>query len=410
MDISGTYRFESCDNKLGELKALFMNSISEEDLANLASPDNEARVVVTDREGGYEAEVTYSRAPHFNTRFSITFGEESDLPAPFPGTNVSTRKGNVVTEIVKHADVTYTYTTTYSSFGATNRVVSSNDGYIASSFWKRVNAPILGYYVLESHENADKMFEVDSGLSKPVVDEMLSFLAFRVTENNGVYTMTDYMGNGSEKNTVYELGKEFENEDAELGYSGTNLVTAVSPSEILFTYKDKKSGKTAVWRGVAGEKKFVWTVEKPLNGVACKMVYRRCGDIFGTWRTLCSTNYDTLLRGMGMDAKTATDAANEKCTTKVTPKPKGYWEVCTDSKIFKMDPTLYKSGEEQTVVCGEYTFSDVATQTQDGLIGAYKMGDKVVTYTIVVGNQFMTLEEEVDGRPDTRATVIYVRQ
>jgi len=409
MALSGTYRFFSCDNREGELRVMFHNSLSKEDEALLMSPKNLSRLVLCENADGYTGEVSHSLKPEFNAKFDVKYGVEQDVPAPFKGKSMAHRDGLVLKETITYDNHVVSYTTTFSSFGATTKITSSRDGYIATSLWERVDAPLCGFYILESQENAVQMFEKDTGLSKETVEEMLSYLAFRLSEDNGVYTLTDFMGNGGEKCIVFKNGQEIDIVDKELNYNGTQIVTINAPNEIVICFKEKDSTKSAVWKGVVSDDQFVWTVEKGLNGVACSLTYRRYGDFGGKWRMLTSSNYDNMLRQMGVPEDMIKDALNERATSTMTHKAKGVWEFKSDSKVMKMEDMVFKFGEEWTYSCGGKVITEIAHLTKDGYTGCYKMGDKTATYKGKFGKQFMTLEQEIVGRPDTRSYMILAR-
>ena len=66
----------------------------------------------------------------------------------------------------------------------------------------------------------------------------MSSVAARITETNGLYTITDYLGNGHEKSISWKLDQEVDVEHPSLGLKGTQITTKGGPGEYLTNFKE----------------------------------------------------------------------------------------------------------------------------------------------------------------------------
>ena len=80
----------------------------------------------------------------------------------------------------------------------------------------------------------------------------MSSIAARITLVNGVYTVTDYLGNGHEKSISWKLDEEVAVDHPNLGLKGTQITTKGAPGEYLTTFKDL-TGKISTWECVVCE-------------------------------------------------------------------------------------------------------------------------------------------------------------
>ena len=161
--------------------------------------------------------------------------------------NLTLRSGkNTIVETITFPDVVYTYTLTFSSLGFTSKGSSSKAGYIYTSFWERTDPSLCGFYVMDSHVDVDKWFMTDFNASATEAKKMASYLAVRITENNGVYSMTDYLGDGTEKTAMFQLGVEAEDKFELTGLKGTSLYTSDKPGQLTWVFKEANTGKVGI--------------------------------------------------------------------------------------------------------------------------------------------------------------------
>ena len=179
----------------------------------MMSPNNKMTHHLTVTEKGYKMQLAVSLKPEMSTTFEGEFGVEKELGAPFNCKSSITRVGDCgLKEVTKYADGNiYTSTAIFTSNGYSSKICGPN-GYVGTAYFELDDPCLTGFYVLESHENGDKMMAEDANLPVSKMVDLLKNLAMRVTENNGYYTMTDLFNNGATKTITFKLGEEFEEE------------------------------------------------------------------------------------------------------------------------------------------------------------------------------------------------------
>ena len=402
-------RVVSCDYPEKEARAVFNNLISEEDLKILLSPDNCMSFTISDFGTGYTSKVTFSKKPEFNTSTDYTYGKENILPVPFTGgTSIVTRNGNVIVKKVTFPDVVYTYDTIVSSSGVSIKMSSTRDGYISTSVWEKVNASFCGFFVMQNHVDADKYMTANNRMTKANAENLLSYAAVRITEKNGNYEMIDCLGDGSKKSVTFKLGLEFEDEDS-FGRTGTHLFTSNSPSELVYTFKEKDTGHVYVFRNTATTDHLTWTAEKAPHGIKCSITYQRYGDIEGTWKVMTHSNYDNFLRGLSLPEPLISAAVEERETLTWKHLGKGIWLDASSSKVLPMESKHLTPGVEHSSEMMGMHVTEIFNHSKDGMYGTVKMGENIINYKVVVGKELAHMEEEIVGKPFTKATIILAK-
>ena len=404
------FRFVSCDHPKEEIKAVFNNLISEEDLNTLLSSDNCMSFTISDFCTGYNSRVSFSQKPEFNTSLEYSYGKEHELPpALVGGKSLVTRNGNVIVKTMTFPDVVYTYETIVSGFCVSIKMSSTRDGYISTSIWERVNASFCGYFVMQNHVNAENYMVADNKMSKAEAETLLSFLAVRITKKGGKYEMADFLGNGTNKSISFNLGVEFAEENYHLGINGTHLFTSNSLSELVYTFKDKGSGSVTVWKALATTDTLTWTAEKASHGVKCSITYQRCGDIDGTWKVMTHSNYDNFLRGLGLPESVIQDAVEERETLTWKHLGKEVWLAASSSKVLPMESKHLIPGIDHSSQMMGMNVTEIFNLSRDGMYGTVKMGENMFNYKVVVGKELAHMDVEIDGKPFTKATIIFAR-
>jgi len=244
-------------------------------------------------------------------------------------------------------------------------------------------------------------------MSASAVNGILKSVALRVTEDNGVYTMTDYMGDGITKTTHFKLGEEVDYDNEQIGIKGTSLVTQ-NGSTITNVFKDAKTGKTQIWEGNFNDDQLIMKVTKPLNTQVGSVTYRRYADIFGKWKMIHMDNAVSMMKSLSMPDSMIATVMAERPTSHTEYIGNGRIKTNSGSALMP-DDTIFKSGEEFTLTVGGFTVTQVTTLTKTGLISSVKMGGKTLAIKLTVGRTFTVMTEEVDGEPHTKSTYIMAR-
>jgi len=409
MELSGTYRFLTCDNREKYYGAIFNHSLSAEDMAAVVACDNECKVTMNIVGDQYNADWEFSKTPQLNSSISFKLGVEFDLPQSMPGKMTSTRNGNRFVDTVKMDDGTvYTYVSNFNSNGFSSKLLSSKDGMVVNAFWEKVDgADLSGYYIMTSHENGIKSME-SHGVSLADATSMLSWVACKFSEGeDGVLTMTDWLGNGGERSMTSRFDEEMEMFDKLTGVDGIHLSTRPAPGHLIYTFKDKKTGKTAVWKGKYNKDGMVWTTEKALDGVESTFHYKRVGDLLGTWKLVTSSNFEALNLALGMPAEKAKEYAALRYSMTFKVVGSGVYQYSSDNKFPCGDPVSFRDGEEVTHMFEGVPVTEICHLTKTGLIGSYKMMGKSASYEFTFNKNFAIYKTEVDG---ITATAIFARQ
>ena len=213
---------------------------------------------------------------------------------------------------------------------------------MATSLWERLAGPpdLCGLYVLESSAHLEVLFP---RLATAEAEQLVSHWLLRVTVSaDGVYEMTDYLGNGAEKRTSFRMGPEFQLADEDFQVDGVHLITMTGPTALTYVMKDKRTGKTEVWKAEVSEDAFIWRLERN-GGPEGRLVFRRLADIVGHWKRVTITAPDTYLSAMGVTAAGAAEKfADEMPTTSFSYIGKGVWESKTDSKVAAREPIHFR--------------------------------------------------------------------
>jgi len=403
------YRMVSSDNMSGVWQAWMNNSLSEDDLKLLLSPNNTLTISHEITETGVKTLLDVSAKPEYKITSETVFGVEKEFGAPFNCTSTITRVGKTgLKDITKYPDGNiYTSTATFTGLGYTSKVCGPN-GYIGTVWFEREDPCITGFWVLESHENGDKMIAEDAKISVSAAAELCSNLATRITENNGYYTMTDWMGNGASKTITFKLGEEFEINDASLGMNGTEIGTKTGPGSYSLAYKDS-SGKTSVWEATVTEDQMIWKVTKPLNTTCSTFTYRRMADITGNWKEVTAFNNEIAMLEFGMPEAQVKTIAAEKPTHSIKYNGMGGFCWSSDSKAMPIPPITWKSGEEFSYKIQEWEMHEVIVHTKTGIFGSTQIGGKTSLFDCKVGKNFMIIEAETVGSPHTKSVTTLVK-
>jgi len=406
--LNGKFRMISSDNKAAVMKAWFHNALNDKDMEIMMNPANIITTEMIINDKGVKVTPTYSLKPELSESYEYTLGEEKVLGAPYNCKSNLTISGNVIKEVVSYEndDTMFTYISTVSSQGMTLKCLGS-DGYIGTAYFERVAACITGFYMMESHENMEKVIAEDSGCSDAEAAEIMSSIACRVTESNGTYTLTDYLGNGSSKSVVFKLDQEFEVDDATLGLKGIQIVTKTGPGAYKFTHKDH-SGKISIWECVVTEDLLTFKLTKPLNTQTGSIIYRKYPDILGTFKTVSISGAEDYFSAMGMPDY-AKEFALDRPTSTLSYLGKGMFQWTTDSKLLDFGPLVWKAGEEFTYTWNGKICTEVITLTKKGLAGVTKGEDITSPFTSIMGKTFMIVEETLAGNPIAKMTYIYTR-
>ena len=257
-----------------------------------------------------------SKKPEFNFEFDAEFGVENTFTEPFESKNMITARGNVVHEVTTYKDGTVlTSVNTYTSQGMTTTAHGAA-GYIGNIFFERCDANLCGFWVLDSHDNMDKVMMEDGNLSAAAATDILDGgIALRITECHGWYTMTDYIGGGS-KTMRFQMGEEFEFDDPALGMKGTEVITMAGPGQMMMVYKDKTgSGKLSIYEGTVTDNHLILKVTKSLNNKTGSITYKRLPDFLGSWRMIAMDNAEAIMKACGVPNDQAVQMLAERPTT-----------------------------------------------------------------------------------------------
>ena len=396
------------DNLAAVWQAWFNNALPEKDLELMMSPNNKMTQHLTVTEKGYKMQLAVSLKPEMSTTFEGEFGVEKELDAPFNCKSTITRVGDCgLKEVTKYADGNiYTSTATFTSLGYSSKICGPN-GYVGTAYFELDDPCLTGFYVLESHENGDKMMAEDANLPVSQMADLLKNMALRITENNGYFTMTDFMGNGLTQSFTYKLGEEVFI-DGKMT-KGTQTVTKTGPGSYSEVYKEQGSGKSMVREGTLTDDQFIIKVIKPMNTTCATFTYRRLADITGTIKLIAVNNVEAGLREYGMPDSMIKSIAAERPihTVKYTGNGMYCWE--SGSKALPLPPVSFKSGEEFSYKMGDHVINEVLCLTKDGFVGSSVAGGKKTVINTKVGKNFVVSESMIEGLPHTRSTAIFAR-
>jgi len=409
MELSGTYRLATCDNREKYYGAIFNNALPAEDMAAVMAGDNDCNVDLKIVGEQYSADWKFSKTPQLNSSISFQLGVEFDLPASMPGKMTSTRKGTQFVDTVKMDDGTvFTYVSNFNSNGFSSKLTSSKDGMVVNAFWEKVDgADLSGYYIMTHHENGIKAME-SYGVSLADATTMMNWVAVKFSESeDGVITMTDWLGNGGERSMTMRFDEEVEMLDKLTGVDGVHLSTRPAPGVLVYTFKDKKTGKTGVWKGKYNKEGMVWTTEKAHTGVECTFHYRRVGDLLGTWKMVTASGFEALNMALGMPAEKAKEYAAVRYSMTFKVIGSGVYQYSSDNQYPCGDPVAFRDGEEVTHMFEGVPVTEICHITKTGLIGCYKMMGKSASYEFTFNKNFGIYKTEVDG---ISATAIFARQ
>lgn len=412
MVVSGTYRWVTSSNPIQEAKAYFNNNVSQADLDLMTAPGNTGESTVCLNGNKLNMDIKFTGKPEWNNCLSYELGVEKALPEPFKGMAVITKvSDNCLKELVTYPDGNvYTYESTFSSFGMSTNISSNKLGHISTSIWERQDVDMTGFWILESGQGLEEQMMADiPGLTKDSVKQILSYVALRVTEKDGLYTMTDSFGNGAERTITYRIGEEYEEPAGDFSPGSTNLLTQTGPGQLKLVSK-LKNGKTQVWN-MSGTKSMVtWTRENPTSGKPTFATYRRYGDVCGSWKLISYDNIEVFLKAMrGMTQQMMKDIMAERPTMTMTPKGKGVWEASSDAKAMPFPTILMRFGEEFSFEIGGQQMSEIIHLTQNGMTAVAKSGEITMSYKMVIGKAFMSQTACVVGKPETQYTSVFAR-
>jgi hypothetical protein len=289
----------------------------------------------------FELAFFISKTPEINSSVEYVYGEEKVISI-LPGKTTFVRKGNELHELWIDGASSCTHVFRFSTFGFTVVTATGAAGHVSTSLWERLPGPadLCGLYVLEKATNLDVLFPK---MSKAEAELLTSHWLLRVTvSTDGLYEMVDYLGNGAEKRTSFRMGQEFQLADEDFHVDGVHLITMSGPTALTYVVKDKRTGKTDVWKAEVAEESFIWRLERS-GGPPGSLVFRRLADIIGSWKRVTITSTDGYFRGLGITAAGAAEKfEDEMPTSTFSYIGKGVWESKTDSKVAARDPILFR--------------------------------------------------------------------
>jgi len=404
--LNGTYKMVSCSNKEVYMRALYPTA-SDEVIKVLASPANEITVESTETDSCWSGTIKNSAKPDSDASMNVPYGVETVLPAELGGYSLHiTRNGNtILNKATLNGAVFCTTTTNVSANGFLDTL--QMNGIVVTNYYEKQEIPIAGIYVMESNTGLAQCMESEFGMSPAAANVAASFHAVRFTEQNGVWTHQDFFGDGSSANAMsFRMGEEFEQE-IEIGGGGvaTHLFTNPAPGKLTYMMK-KPNGKVQTWNAEFTADSWTWTCDSP----ACTIKSRRIPDSIGSWKMVSCANHDALLTALGVPAAQIADIVAEKPVHTVEFLGNGRWKYSTDSKAMKMEPNIFRDGEETSFEFFGQIVHEVTSFTKDGMVGVFKMDGNTLNYTTKVGKQFMIMNQEVEGKPGSRSVFIFTKQ
>jgi len=239
-----------------------------------------------------------------------------------------------------------------------------------------------GLYIATSIKGVKELIMKD-GVSSNEADEMLSYMAFRITEENGVYTTKDIFGTGYERTVNFSLGEEFQNVGSQFEVEGTSIFTETSPGKWTFVHSDV-NGHGKVWKAAFTENDLVWT----LNDGEAVIHYRRVADPTGEWK-VAAVEGEELLRNFGMDEATIQKLMAERYSITINHVGSGLWEWESFSKVMPSPKLTFRFDEEFEVDFGAVKVKEVCTQNKDGMTCVADMSGVLTTYHLNFFQSFM---------------------
>jgi len=405
--MNGKFRMVHCDNKAAVMKAWFHNALNEKDMEIMMNPANIITTEITVNEKAVSVTPGYSLKPDLSATIEYTMDQEKEMGAPYNCKSKLTLSGNDIKEVTTYDDGSiFTYINTFSSNGLTMKCLGS-EGYIGTVYFEREEVCFTGFYVMESCENMEETILEDSGCSAADAAEIMSSIAARITLVNGVYTVTDYLGNGHEKSISWKLDEEVAVDHPNLGLKGTQITTKGAPGEYLTTFKDL-TGKISTWECVVCENFLKFKINKPLNTKVGSIVYRKYPDVLGTFKTVSITGAEEYFAAIGM-AEYGKAFALDRPISTLAYIGKGKFQWSSDSKFLDFGPLVWKSGEEFTYMWEGKPATEVITLTKKGLVGVTKGESITSPFTSTMGKTFLVVEETLAGNPIPKMTYIYAR-
>ena len=121
------------------------------------------------------------------------------------------------------------------------------------------------------------------------------------------------------------------------------------------------------------------------------------------------SNYDNFLRGLGLPESVIQDAVEERETLTWKHLGKEVWLAASSSKVLPMESKHLIPGIEHSSQMMGMNVTEIFNLSRDGMYGTVKMGENMFNYKVVVGKELAHMDVEIDGKPFTKATIIFAR-
>jgi len=243
--------------------------------------------------------------------------------------------------------------------------------------------------------------------SKGEAAMMLSACTWRIREEDGFYSCEEWLGNGENLTYKFQFGKEFPFVSSTRGHYATGVVTKIGENAFLIVSKNKKVGAISEFKFTVDEFgiKGTWTIVDSKE--SSSFSYKRIGDPQGSWNLIIREGMNAVY-----DALELKDEAKRKMETmfkshSLTQLGCNKWGFDGNGDV---DIAPMSFGDEINYEMAGMKVTEVILHTRDGYISVLKIVGKSAVTTMKIGKNFQIGECTVDGFPDVKGTLVFVRE
>lgn len=375
------------------------------------SADNVMTMTMSSSGNTYTVDVKSTKEKIFDQTTTYKLGETTEIKNPVP----------MKVTLTKSSDMHYTSCTEmsdgkkldtamfFNNYGATFTLSIQGTGICGLEIWQRMEPTVDGYYVFDSHKNAEDIWLAEMPESahdavRKMIREKDISSRMRFCGNQ-VWSEASYGGHA--KTATMTLDKEFKDVDEAFGTESTGVISKVGPGSYSMAIKNLKTGNTT---SITLDYSDEGVLEKGVNsGKEFEIFYRREADIEGTWKTVSASGVEGYLSALGVPEPMKSTLVNEKDSSTFKRLPGGLISMTSTSKM-SAGEIVFKYGEQFSFEQpGMGTMSGVISCNKETLLMAMKVGNKTISGTMKVSGNFMVSEFEVDNMPCSRVKYIAVR-
>lgn len=351
---------------------------------------------------------SYPSAPKYNSTVSASLSEVITMKGVMEISMFCTKKDSrtLVTTHGGGKDSKYKFNleTKFTAEGIT--IIGDYNGIPYRSTWTREIPEIQGTFLLEDNKSLVDFF-VNQGGDRARTEASLSYVTFRMTEQDGRIVSEEWFGSECVTQT-YSLGEEFPMVNSFSSGEEVGVVTSDFPGSYRLVGRNMGSGVVTTWDWVVGRDAITGTGRA--DNHTATFTYKRVPDIQGKYKLVAQQGVEAQLTALGLSKEEKAKIAPIYLPvySEIKQMGDGVWKYIAEGDYPEVEFNFH---EEYSYTWLGDTYTEVASYTPNmrGIMMVSRKGDKTAVSEMTYTKNFMVLTIEFLDLPNSAITAIYIR-